>query len=364
MNAAGSVYPRRLKVAVAGVLVIGLLAALLSAGAGADSAEGGVVVRQPSQPKSGPGGSNYTHHFRVHAGGSGSDAWYVFEPTKPRPRKAPLTIVMHGYGEFSGYASMLGLIRHTVRKGNIAIYPRWQTGIATPCPGPYLIQPCIDSAANGIKDALAYLRARPDRRVQPLVGRASYFGFSFGGIVTANMTNRYRQLSLPKPRAMFLDDPHDGALAGLGEPALDDSLAGIPSTVKLQCHSPTEGVFAEPSQGGLAGSCNAVFPMLGHIPNRNKDLVLTHTDDHGTPTLAAIHGVCARGAIQAAAAEPNAYDWNFCWKVWDALRSCALRGKYCRYALGNTREHRSHGRWSDGVPVKPLKIRDGAPIRP
>ena len=66
--------------------------------------------------------------------------------------------------------------------------------------------------------------------------------------------------------------------------------------MKLQCHSPTEGVFAEPSQGGLAGSCNAVFPMLGHIPNRNKDLVLTHTDDHGSPTLAAIHGVCAGGS--------------------------------------------------------------------
>ena len=60
----------------------------------------------------------------------------------------------------------------------------------------------------------------------------------------------------------------------------------------------------------------------------------------------------------------NAYDWNFCWKVWDALRSCALRGKYCRYALGNTREHRFLGRWSDGVPVKPLKIQDAAPILP
>ena len=353
--------PRRLKVVVAGALVIGLLSALVSALAGADRAEGGVAVKQPPQPKSGPGGSHYTHGFRVHAGGSGSDAWYVFEPTKPRPKKAPVAVIMHGYGEFSGYATMSALIRHTVRKGSIAIYPRWQTGIATPCPGPYLIQPCIDSAVNGIRGALRYLRARPNRRVQPMPRRASYFGFSFGGIITANLANRYKPLHLPKPRAIFLDDPHDGALAGFGEPALDDSLSGIPSTVKLECHSPTEGVFSEPSQGGLAGSCNAVFPMLGHIPNRNKDLVLTHTDDHGTPTLAAIHGVCAAGSQLG---RPNAYDWNFCWKVWDALRTCAYSKRNCRYALGNTPEHRSNGRWSDGVPVKPLKIQNAAPIQP
>ena len=197
--------------------------------------------------------------------------------------------------------------------------------------------------------------------MQPQLAKTSYFGFSFGGIATANLTNRYRKLHLPKPRAIFLDDPHDGALAGLGEPALDDSLSGIPPTVKLECHAPAEGVISEPSQGGLAGSCNAVFPMLGQVPNRNKDLVLTHTDAHGKPQLRAIHGVCAAGPRLG---KPNAYDWNFCWKVWDGLRSCAYHGTDCRYALGNTRQHRSNGRWSDGVPVAPLKIQDAAPIRP
>ena len=60
----------------------------------------------------------------------------------------------------------------------------------------------------------------------------------------------------------------------------------------------------------------------------------------------------------------DAYDWNFCWKAWDGLRDCAYHGKNCRYALGNTRQHRSNGRWSDGVAITPLKIRDAAPIRP
>lgn len=64
------------------------------------------AVTQPAQPTSGPGGSDYAHAgWRIGSGGSGADAWYVFEPVRPRPSKAPLTIVMHGYYEFAGYAT-------------------------------------------------------------------------------------------------------------------------------------------------------------------------------------------------------------------------------------------------------------------
>jgi hypothetical protein len=66
----------------------------------------------------------------------------------------------------------------------------------------------------------------------------------------------------------------------------------------------------------------------------------------------------------ARAGAANAYDWNFCWKVWDALRDCASRHINCRYALGNGPKHRSMGKWSDGVPIAPLKIQDAAPIGP
>jgi hypothetical protein len=138
---------------------------------------------------------------------------------------------------------------------------------------------------------------------------------------------------------------------------LDDSLAGIPSSVRLQCHSGADGIIAEPSKAD--SSCNAIFPKLGHIPARNKDLVLTHTDTHGEPDLSSDHGVCTAPKGMA-----DAYDWNFCWKVWDALRSCAYFGTACRYALGDTPRHRFNGRWSDGVPITRLKIQDAAPIRP
>ena len=318
------------------LVTVGVLAA------GVEVSPAAAAVTQPPQPNFGPGSSDYTHRdWRVSSGGSGVDAWYVFEPVRPRPRRAPVAIVMHGYYAFSGYANLYELIRHTVRKGNVVIYPRWQTGVATPCPGPFDIEPCLTSAVNGIRGALSYLRSRRSR-VQPLRRQTSYFGFSFGGIITANLANRYRSLQLPRPRAIFLEDPHDGGQNGFGEPALDDSLAGIPATVKLQCHSGADGIISEPNQAD--SGCNAIFPKLGHIPARNKDLVLTSTDTRGEPGLSSGHGVCT--ARQGMA---DAYDWNFCWKVWDALRSCAYSGRACRFALGDTLRHRFNGRWSDGV---------------
>ena len=184
----------------------------------------------------------------------------------------------------------------------------------------------MTAAVNGIRGGLKYLRAGK-RRVQPRLDRTSYFGFSFGGIITANLANRYEALHLPKPRAIFLDDPHDGGLAGAGEPALDDSLAGIPSTTLVQCHSGADGVIAEP--GKRNSSCNAIFPKLGHIPTPNKDLVLTHADTHGTPALSSKHGVCAGKPAARLRLE----------LLLEGLRraaQCAYARRDCRYALGDT----------------------------
>ena len=254
---------------------------------------------------------------------------------------------------------MYEFIRHTVRKGSVVIYPRWQTAIATPCPGPFDIEPCMqvgDSRHPRCPRASAGA-ARSDG-CSRTSSETSYFGFSFGGVITANLTNRYRRLNLPKPRAIWLEDPHDGAPERVRRAGGGRLAAGHPADGEAAMPLERRGRDLRAQQGGRR-SCNAIFPKLGHIPKRNKDLVLTRPDAHGTPALRAPHGVCA--ARQGGA---DAYDWNFCWKVWDALRSCAYEKRYCRYALGNTRQHRSNGRWSDGRPIIPLKIQDAAPIRP
>src|SRR5438874_2605773 len=223
---------------------------------------------QPTQPSSGPGGADYASADWVVSSGGGDDAWYVFQPTSPMPASAPLVIMLHGYYEFSGYDSLYQFIRHEVLKGNVVVYPRWQTATGTPCPGPYNIEPCIASALNGINGGIAWLQVDPANRVQPELDKTSYFGFSFGGIITANLANRYVSLGLPEPKVLFLAEPHDGGLTGPGEPALDDSLTGIPSTTLVNCINGDQGVITETGKSG--SSCNALFPKLGHIPDANK----------------------------------------------------------------------------------------------
>jgi len=343
------------------VCLAGFLAAGLANDCTADAALPRILsprtIVQPAPLPDGPGSLVYTHKdWRVSEGGEGFNAWYVFEPVRPRPRKAPLAVISHGYGEYAGYGRLYELIRHTVLRGNVVIFPRWQTGDYVPCPGPFNIAACMDAAVRGIHGALDFLSG-DSGHVQPDLTRTSYYGYSFGGIITANIANQYRRYGIPQPRAIFLDDPHDGEAAGLGEPALDDSLAGIPADVRFECHSGANGVIGVPRLAD--GSCNSVFPKLGHIPSANKSLVMTTTDSWGTPTLSSVHGVCA--AEQGTA---DAYDWRFCWRDWDAIRECAYRGRYCHLALGTGRRHTWLGRWSDGTPVLRLTVRKTAPLRP
>ncbi len=238
-------------------------------------------------------------------------------------------------------------------KGNVVIYPRWQTGVADPVPRPVRHR-AVHDVGGERHPRRARVPARGRSRVQPRARRTSYFGFSFGGIITANLANRYRRCGLPKPRAIFLDDPHDGGLNGVGEPALDDSLAGIPST--REARSATRAPRASsPEPSKADGSCNAVFPKLRAHPGAEQG-------PRADPRRRARHAgaVAAARRLRRAAGAADAYDWNFCWKVWDALRSCAYCGHVAAATRSATRrKHRSNGRWSDGVPITPLKIQDG-----
>ncbi|PSR01578.1 MAG: hypothetical protein BRD50_08495 [Bacteroidetes bacterium SW_11_45_7] len=58
------------------------------------------------------------------------------------------------------------------------------------------------------------------------------------------------------------------------------------------------------------------------------------------------------------ASQTNAVDYFCYWKLFDALKACALAAHYCNYAFGNTEEQRYMGQWSDGTPVKELTVLD------
>ena len=153
---------------VRGVVATAVVVALAVARAG------GSAQRSRSHPSRSPGRAAATTPTAT--GGSARAARATTPGTcssrSGRGREARRSpIVMHGYGEYAGFNQLYEFIRHTVRKGSIVIYPRWQTNIATPCPGPFDIEPCMKSSLRGIRGALAYLRARPKKRVQPQLRR-------------------------------------------------------------------------------------------------------------------------------------------------------------------------------------------------
>ena len=312
----------------------------------------------------GPGGSETIFgDVRITEGGSGNDAWYLAEPIDPRPKSAPLVVMMHGYFEFSGHTQLGAVLRHTAAEGNVVIYPRWQTGPADPCPGSFNLVPCEVAAANAIKGAVSYLQANPTTHVQPRLADTTYIAHSFGAVLAVNLANKHQRYDIPQPKALWLDEPDDSGLNGEAEGAFDDDLTGIPAATKLVCLAGADG-STSPTQhvnlvfGYASRACNVLFPKLGHIPDANKSLVMNYADNHGTPALTAPHGVCAGDVGDA-----DAYDSWMCWRSMDALRACALYNVDCEYALGDTPQNRYNGSWSDGTPVIGLKVQNQAPIR-
>ena len=128
------------------------------------------------------------------------------------------------------------------------------------------------------------------------------------------------------------------------------------------------------------------------VPAGNKDFITMVTDTHGMPSLQASHRAPTamdrdydngEGVVGGGPANPrrvgnsssrqngasddsrrletmmvNALDYYGTWKLFDALCDAAFYGKNREYALGNTKEQRFMGTWSDGVPVKELKVSD------
>ncbi len=52
----------------------------------------------------------------------------------------------------------------------------------------------------------------------------------------------------------------------------------------------------------------------------------------------------------------DALDWYGTWKLFDGLTDAAFYNRNRQYALGATPEQTGMGQWSDGTPVKPIKV--------
>ena len=345
----------------------------------------------PSQPATGPGGKQYVNaSVTKNRYGKAGEEYWIFEPAEPKPASAPVIVFLHGWGGMNPlyYGAW---IDHLVKRGNIVIYPRYQLNLLTP------IREFMPNTLTAIKDALARLRTEPGH-VKADLTKFAAVGHSLGGVLAANVAALASESGLPRVLEVMSVEP------GITEPPINVPLADLKKI-------PPEALLLAIAgdQDTLVRDVDAkrIYKESTRVPANNKDFITLVSDSHGQPGLIASHraptafdlaydsgegigggpaevlganrgGSDSAGGSDRAGGLPtrridgsregrpdrletmmvNALDFYGTWKLFDGLCDAAFYGKNREYALGNTPQQRFMGVWSDGVPVKELKVTD------
>jgi acetyl esterase/lipase len=306
------------------------------------------MPRRPTQPTSGPGGSEelfsgLTRIEQPDPNQPGADYW-LFVPSDPLPGVSapdgPFPLVVFIPGKMLGDPEpYLAWIEHLVRRGAVVLFPDWQ-GTTTDADEPAYRQHLLADVGN----ALGTLE-QEGVLIDP--NRVAVVGHSVGGVLAVDYAASAAAAGLPVPAAVMGVSPSctTEEVACLGA-----DLGIIPPTTRVLLVTMAD----DPGSTGPA-AVERMWSGLGMVPPENRDIVTLITDGHGKPSLLAVH-------LQALADydldKPDAFDWYGTWKWLDALMGCAFEGEWCEYALGNTPEQRFMGTWSDGVPVTEAEVTD------
>lgn len=300
----------------------------------------------PSQPTSGPGGSNYTHAGLIETSyGSGAHQYWIYEPAEPTPDSAPVIVFNHGWGAINPliYGAW---IEHLVKKGNIVIYPRYQEGITSSS------DEFTSNSIQAVKEAIGVLES--GRHVKPDLERFAMVGHSAGGLISINMAALAASQGLPQPKAVFCVEPGKSRSTNdtMG-PILSD-LSQVPSSTLLLT------LAGDKDDWVGDGDAKKIYLETTQIPEENKNYILMVSDDHGYPPLNADHFAPLAFKVQIRDDDlyllTSSLDYYGTWKLFDGLCGAAFHGQNREYALGNTLKQRYMGLWSDGTPVKEMVI--------
>jgi len=250
-------------------------------------------------------------------------------------------------------------IDHLVRRGNIVVYPRYQSSRRT---SP---DKMTHNAINAVKNAIQLLQS--GTHVTPQLDKFAIVGHSLGGSITANMAALATTVGLPEPKAMMLAEPGEGANIGSYH-ILHPDLSTISPYVLLQVVVGAEDTLAGSDIG------KRIIQETPQIPLSNKEFITIFSDDHGDPPLVADHyapvapdnrynmggrklfSFMQRSVNRILGCKVDALDYYGFWKLFDALTDAAFYGENREYALGNTPKQRFMGTWSDGTPIKELRV--------
>lgn len=309
-----------------------------------------ILAQETIQPSCGPGGADYLHetvNFQDFA--QEADGYWLFEPQSPQPDSAHIIVFFHGYGAYNPMAYGQW-IQHLVRKGNIVIYPRYQESMLSPLPSEY-----ATNCATAIKNALAELSK--GNHVRPKKGHLSFVGHSFGGAVLANLSVNYKDFGIPKPTVAMLCSPGTGWVS-MGTL---DSYEQMPEDIKL---------LVTVSENDRIVGDEFALRVFNEAKNvKDKNFIRQFREVHGSEVLTAQHNEVysllmdfdsghrspsARRSMRIS--KTNAMDYFGYWKWFDALLECDRNDNFCEYALGDTKEQKSLGCWSDGTEIKEVEV--------
>lgn len=324
----------------------------------------------PPQPETGPGGKKKPHAAVIkNRHGQGGGEYWIYEPDQPKPKTAPVVIFLHGW---SGTNPLYygAWIDHLVKRGNIVVFPRYQSSILT------ARQDFIPNTLDAVKAAFARLQNEPGH-VRPDLNKVAAVGHSLGGVLAVSVAALAGENKLPQVRAVMAVEP--GITRDPVSVPMAD-LSKIPgSTLLLSIAGDRDTLVSD-------RDAKRIYYESTQISADNKDFVLLVSDERGRPGLSAGHRAptapdpqydngegdlsslrSGRGGSSPTGAEAradsrtptiDALDYYGLWKLFDALCDAAFSGKNREFALGNTPQQRFMGKWSDGTPVKELMVTD------
>jgi pimeloyl-ACP methyl ester carboxylesterase len=243
------------------------------------------------------------------------------------PEKAPLVIFVHGYSAMYP-DTYRGWLNHLVKRGNIVVYPRYQELLLTP-PNEY-----FPNVIASVRQALVVLRE--PGHVMPDLERVAVVGHSAGAVQAANYCVQARAEELPVPKAAMFVQPGQGPERGPKMVPLDDC-AKIPAEMRL--------AIVVSDADAIVGTVCATRIWQDTKQVRDRSFITVQSDAHGTPALRANHLSPVSWTREAT----DALDWFCYWRLFDGLMDAAFSGR--EYVADP-----DMGAWSDGTPVKPLKV--------
>jgi len=300
----------------------------------------------PGPPASGPGSLIYAHGgAKAVEPRTGERGWWLFLPVQPMPSTAPVVVFCHGWGGVEP-AIYRAWIDHIVRRGAIVIYPLYQANLRTPTAD------FLPNAEAAVREALAFL-ADGTSGIALEQGHLAILGHSAGGNVAASLAADADAAALPRFAAVMPVEPGNSSEPPRLAVPLSDPGRIPAGTLLLVLVGAGDHVVGERDGRRIYDEATQIAP-------RDKNLLEIESDSHGSPTLLANHfaPTAATGISggQLHAGRIDAIDWYGLWKAFDALTDAAFYGRNRDQALGGTPAQTFMGRWSDGVPVTPLRV--------